>query len=30
MYEYISGELKFIYNDYIVIDNGGIGYNYLM
>ena len=26
MYEYISGELKFIYNDYIVIDNGGIGY----
>ena len=26
MYEYISGELKFIYNDYIVIDNNGIGY----
>lgn len=26
MYEYISGELKFIYSDYIVIDNNGIGY----
>ena len=26
MYEYISGELKFIYNDYIVIDNNVIGY----
>lgn len=26
MYEYIKGELKFIYDDYIVIDNNGIGY----
>lgn len=26
MYEYINGELKFIYDDYIVIDNNGIGY----
>lgn len=26
MYEYISGELKFIFGDYIVIDNNGIGY----
>lgn len=26
MYEYISGELKFIFSDYIVIDNNGIGY----
>jgi hypothetical protein len=26
LYEYIKGELKFIYDDYIVIDNNGIGY----
>lgn len=26
MYEYIYGELKFIFLDYIVIDNNGIGY----
>ena len=26
MYVYIKGELKFIYDDYIVIDNNGIGY----
>lgn len=26
MYEYICGELRFIFGDYIVIDNNGIGY----
>lgn len=26
MYEYITGYIKFIYDDYIVVDNNGIGY----